>query len=150
MVPLYLPAYINIRMWVAELTESFSTDGRFAWTLRFTAGLGAASSSREPTPPVQLEAMPSSFVENLKVNHDSASAAAISLRGGATGAPRLTVGSSRAGETVYVGTIRMGFGHHRIAYAASSWGVDAGMGTYFHDLLNIRSREADMIKKVDG
>lgn len=27
---------------------------------------------------------------------------------------------------VIVGTIRMGFGHHRIAYAATSWGVGRG------------------------
>lgn len=57
--------------------------------------------------------------------------------------------SSRGG-TLFVGTIRMGFGHHRIAYAASSWGIDAGMGTYFHDLLNIKSRESSIIKKADG
>lgn len=114
------------------------------------AGLGSASSSHTPSPTVKLEAMNSSFVDKLKVNHDSASAAAISLRGGATGAaPRLAIRSSRGG-TVYVGTIRMGFGHHRIAYAASSWGLDAGMGTYFHDLLNIDSREAGIIKRADG
>ncbi len=27
---------------------------------------------------------------------------------------------------VVVGTIRMGFGHHRIAYAATSWGIGRG------------------------
>lgn len=44
------------------------------------------------------------------------------------------------------GTIRMGFGHHRIAYAAASWGVawskKSGGATYFHDLLNIESAQA--------
>ncbi|CAM9531237.1 unnamed protein product [Laminaria digitata] len=69
--------------------------------------------------------------------------------GGGGGIPRLAIRSSRGG-TIFVGTIRMGFGHHRIAYAASSWGVDAGMGTYFHDLLNIKSREASIIKRADG
>lgn len=124
-------------------------------SVRMAAGLGAASSSHTPSPPVELEAMPSPYVDKLKVNHDSASAAAISLRGGATGsgagggAPRLAIRSSRGG-TIFVGTIRMGFGHHRIAYAASSWGLDAGMGTYFHDLLNIESKEARIIKKADG
>lgn len=49
---------------------------------------------------------------------------------------------------IVVGTIRMGFGHHRIAYAAASWGLDAGT-TYFHDLLNIDSPEATMIKDTD-
>lgn len=95
--------------------------------------------------------MPSPFVDKLRVNHDAASAAAIALRGGAAGGsvPRLAIRSSRGG-TIFVGTIRMGFGHHRIAYAASSWGLDAGMATYFHDLLNIKSREASIIKKADG
>jgi len=48
-----------------------------------------------------------------------------------------------------VGTIRMGFGHHRIAYAASSWGIASGRTTYFHDLLNIASPEAKLIKDMD-
>jgi hypothetical protein len=49
-----------------------------------------------------------------------------------------------------VGTIRMGFGHHRIAYAATSWGLgDASRDVYFHDLLNIESEEANMIQDTD-
>mmetsp|Transcript_28909 Transcript_28909/g.41425 ORF Transcript_28909/g.41425 Transcript_28909/m.41425 type:complete len:534 (-) Transcript_28909:129-1730(-) len=50
-----------------------------------------------------------------------------------------------------VGTIRMGFGHHRIAYATSSWGLDSksGRDVYFHDLLNIDSEEATMIHEMD-
>lgn len=50
---------------------------------------------------------------------------------------------------IVVGTIRMGFGHHRIAYAASSWALASGKPTYFHDLLNIDSPEAQMIKDMD-
>lgn len=51
-----------------------------------------------------------------------------------------------------VGTIRMGFGHHRIAYAATSWGIDSDpeRETYFHDLINIESEEATMIKDTDA
>jgi len=64
-----------------------------------------------------------------------------------------------------IGTIRMGFGHHRIAYAACSWAMsvdsetkDAFLDqscsqprtTYFHDLLNIDSPEADLIKSTDA
>jgi len=53
---------------------------------------------------------------------------------------------------VVIGTIRMGFGHHRIAYAACSWaGSDPGVSqTYFHDLLNVDSSEADLIKSTDA
>lgn len=54
---------------------------------------------------------------------------------------------------VVVGTIRMGFGHHRIAYAATSWGLGDDSSndrdTWFHDFLNIDSEEAQMIKDTD-
>lgn len=66
-------------------------------------------------------------------------------------------------EPLVIGTIRMGFGHHRIAYAACSWAMhvdnDVSDGnvaaagdrtTYFHDLLNIDSPEADLIKSTDA
>jgi hypothetical protein len=44
----------------------------------------------------------------------------------------------------------MGFGHYRIAYAATSWGVgDTTRAVYFHDLLNIESEEANMIQDTD-
>jgi hypothetical protein len=49
-----------------------------------------------------------------------------------------------------VGTIRMGFGHHQIAYAATSWGLcDSNRDVYFHDLLNIEYEEANMIQDTD-
>jgi len=50
---------------------------------------------------------------------------------------------------VIVGTIRMGFGHHRIAYSACSWACAEGGPTYFHDLLGIQSTEAQMIQDAD-
>jgi len=43
----------------------------------------------------------------------------------------------------------MGFGHHRIAYSAASWAISAGHPTIFHDLLNIESPEAALIKDTD-
>lgn len=62
-------------------------------------------------------------------------------------------------KPLVIGTIRMGFGHHRIAYAACSWALhanddipaeDSDRTTYFHDLLNIDSPEADLIKATDA
>lgn len=50
---------------------------------------------------------------------------------------------------VIVATIRMGFGHHRIAYSACSWAMQHGHTTIFHDFLNIDSDEADLIKTLD-
>jgi len=63
--------------------------------------------------------------------------------------------SSSTPSPIVIGTIRMGFGHHRIAYAASSWGMEASdmekknRTTVFHDLLNVKSEEADLIRDMD-
>jgi hypothetical protein len=49
-----------------------------------------------------------------------------------------------------VGTINMGFGHHRIAYTATSLGLgDNTRDVYFHDLLNIESEGANMIQDTN-
>jgi hypothetical protein len=65
-------------------------------------------------------------------------------------------------DPLVIGTIRMGFGHHRIAYATCSWAVHVDEDnektgtatsprqTYFHDLLNIDSEEADLIINTDS
>lgn len=50
---------------------------------------------------------------------------------------------------IVVGTIRMGYGHHRIAYATTSWALGMGKKTYFHDLLGLDSEEAGLIKTID-
>ena len=50
---------------------------------------------------------------------------------------------------IVVASIRMGFGHHRLAYSACSWALKAGHPTIFHDLLNIESPESALIKGTD-
>ena len=69
---------------------------------------------------------------------------------------------SKKPTPLVIGTIRMGLGHrHRIAYAACSWATQVDTDnanlpnpatgtTYFHDLLNIDSEEADLIKSTDA
>lgn len=52
-------------------------------------------------------------------------------------------------KTVVVATIRMGFGHHRIAYSTCSWALKQGYTTIFHDLLNIDSEESKLIGQQD-
>jgi hypothetical protein len=51
---------------------------------------------------------------------------------------------------IVVATIRMGFGHHRLAYSACSWALKTGRTTIFHDLIAIQSKEADLIKNTDN
>ena len=60
-----------------------------------------------------------------------------------------TLGDNKKNLPIVIATIRMGFGHHRIAYAACSWALQTGRTTIFHDLLNIESEEADLIKSTD-
>mmetsp|Transcript_45915 Transcript_45915/g.111228 ORF Transcript_45915/g.111228 Transcript_45915/m.111228 type:complete len:550 (-) Transcript_45915:495-2144(-) len=56
----------------------------------------------------------------------------------------------RSKQTIVVATIRMGFGHHRLAYSACSWALSQGYTTIFHDLINIESEEASLIHSVDA
>ncbi len=52
-------------------------------------------------------------------------------------------------KTIVVATIRMGFGHHRLAYSACSWALEQGYTTIFHDLINIESDESKLIGSAD-
>lgn len=58
--------------------------------------------------------------------------------------------AKRGKPPVVVATIRMGFGHHRLAYSACSWALENGHVTIFHDLLNIKSDESEMITSIDA
>lgn len=72
-------------------------------------------------------------------------------------------------DNLVIGTIRMGFGHYRIAYATCSWAVSRNKDNtfslnnplaigknqitskvYFHDLLSVNSNEADLLKATDN
>ncbi len=53
-------------------------------------------------------------------------------------------------RSLVVGTVRMGFGHHRIAYSAYTWALALGMRPLMHDLLDIPSPEADTIAAIDA
>lgn len=87
---------------------------------------------------VPLGEVPSPFVHGLRVT----------ARLGDQSSVPLEKSSSRR-PPIVVGTIRMGFGHHRIAYATASWGLDSGRQTYFHDFLGIDSPEAELIRSQD-
>ena len=97
--------------------------------------VGSRKISQEAVP---LAETPSPYVSGLRVT---------SKVGTREGSKPLAPGKNGA---LIIGTIRMGFGHHRIAYAASSWAVASGRTTYFHDLLNIDSPEAKLIKDMDA
>ncbi|CAJ1931656.1 unnamed protein product [Cylindrotheca closterium] len=113
------------------------------------------------TSPIALEAVKSTHVEGLYVAH--AAGYKKSNENGEDGADaaipmdqllpkRTSTGAidKRSKQTIVVATIRMGFGHHRLAYSACSWALSENYNTVFHDLINIESEEATLIHSVDA
>lgn len=105
------------------------------------------------TTPMELECTKSPHVEGLYVSRQAASEGGSSAGDEETIPIEKVLATKQKGHEkkppVIVATIRMGFGHHRIAYSACSWAMERGHTTIFHDFLNIESDEADMIKTLD-
>jgi len=110
---------------------------------------------------VKLASVESTHVPGLQVTERAEERKGSKIQSSANAKP-LKIDPA-APTPLVIGTIRMGFGHHRIAYAACSWAVHAdadsgsspnkkstGRTTYFHDLLNVDSPEADLIKDADA
>lgn len=93
--------------------------------------------------PIALECTKSTHVDGLYVSR--------AVKEGADDQPTPLKDLLPSGKnkTVVVATIRMGFGHHRIAYSACSWALDQGYTTIFHDLINIESEESKLIGSAD-
>lgn len=110
--------------------------------------------------PIPLECIPSAHVPGLYVSRAVLPAAAAATSTDAVKPtplsellPRVTseglIDPEDRKKTVVVATIRMGFGHHRLAYSACSWALDQGYTTIFHDLINIQSEESKLIGSAD-
>ena len=88
-------------------------------------------SRRASSDAIPLEVISSPHVEGLRVSRKlSGSDAAVSV-------DQLLQESDK--KTIVIATIRMGFGHHRLAYSAASWALQTRHTTIFHDLLSIES-----------
>lgn len=61
--------------------------------------------------------------------------------------------SSKTKPPLIIGSIRMGFGHQRIAYGVASWALDAckqdGRDVYLHDIVNVNSPEAEFVSEAE-
>mmetsp|Transcript_11778 Transcript_11778/g.31109 ORF Transcript_11778/g.31109 Transcript_11778/m.31109 type:complete len:517 (-) Transcript_11778:98-1648(-) len=53
------------------------------------------------------------------------------------------------GKPVIVGTVRMGFGHHRIAYSAVTWALELGANPFLIDILGIDCPETQRVAAMD-
>ncbi|KAL7572133.1 hypothetical protein ACA910_001765 [Epithemia clementina (nom. ined.)] len=106
--------------------------------------------SRVPsTDPIPLETHDSSHVPGLLVSRKAGTSTGPSYKNVASMDEVLSSSSKGDKPPIVVATIRMGFGHHRIAYSACSWALKAGHPTIFHDLLSIESPESALIKNTD-
>jgi hypothetical protein len=51
---------------------------------------------------------------------------------------------------IIIGSLRMGFGHQRIAYGVASWALEQeDRDVYLHDIVNIHSGEADFVSEAE-
>jgi tetrahydromethanopterin S-methyltransferase subunit A len=125
--------FFDIDTYVKDPTPSISSKAKCVLLNHLNVG-----SRKIDQEAVALAQAPSPFVPGLQVT---------SKVGTREGSVPLKPGKNGA---IVVGTIRMGFGHHRIAYAATSWGLASNKTTYFHDLLNIDSPESKLIKDMDA
>ncbi|MDX1960613.1 MAG: hypothetical protein SFU98_18725 [Leptospiraceae bacterium] len=57
---------------------------------------------------------------------------------------------TNVGKGLISGTVRMGYGHHRMAYAIYTWSVAKKINTYLHDILAFNCNESVAIKDIDG
>jgi hypothetical protein len=103
--------------------------------------------NREPSlEAIPLECFDSPHVTGLKVSRKSGTPASADNK---NVVPLDQILSESRKTPIVIATIRMGFGHHRLAYSAASWALQSGHPTIFHDLLNITSEESDLIKSTD-
>jgi hypothetical protein len=56
----------------------------------------------------------------------------------------------RVEDGLLVGTVRMGYGHHRMAYSLYTWAVAQKKKAYLHDILAFDTKESHAIKEIDG
>jgi len=111
------------------------------------AQLGFRKASLEPIP---LECFPSPYIPGLHVSRrqgDSTGKNAGDVKVESLDDFLKNVPTRK--KTIVVATIRMGFGHHRLAYSTVSWALGMGHPTIFHDLLNIKSDEANLLVSTD-
>ncbi|MCB1178562.1 MAG: hypothetical protein KDK36_13330 [Leptospiraceae bacterium] len=68
--------------------------------------------------------------------------------------PGLSIISENGDEFInrglIVGTVRMGYGHHRMAYSLYTWALKMKIKPYLHDILAINCKESTAIKDIDG
>lgn len=82
---------------------------------------------------------PSPFVKGLKLLEPAASQSSLNQAAAALS----------KGKGVIVGSVRMGYGHHRIAYSALTWAIELGAEPYLLDILAPDCVEAEVVRNMD-
>lgn len=112
------------------------------------AQLGFRKASSEAIP---LECFPSPYIPGLYVSRRQGDTTGKNTGGDvkAVSLDDFLKNAFKSKRPIVVATVRMGFGHHRLAYSTVSWALEMGHPTIFHDLLNIKSAEANLLVSTD-
>lgn len=101
--------------------------------------------------PISLESVESPHVAGLRVSRKLGTDVSTDEDGSTSPAISIDQLISESEKTpIVIATIRMGFGHHRLAYSTASWAIQTGHPTIFHDLLSIKSAESELIQSTDA
>jgi len=88
---------------------------------------------------ISFQVTPSPIVKGLQLLEPSNSEESLAaVRSALTGSKKIIVGS-----------VRMGYGHHRIAYSALTWALELGCEPYLLDILSPDCVEADVVRHMD-
>ena len=90
---------------------------------------------------VAWEAVPSPIVNGLSLLEQSQSNTPESLK--------VLAEALKTQKTVIVGSVRMGYGHHRIAYSALTWALELGGKPFLLDILSPDCIEAAVVRNMD-
>jgi hypothetical protein len=104
--------------------------------LIYKSQVGSRQANLEPIP---LETIPSPHVPNLLISRRKSSVENDTNSMARPVTELFQNNNANQKTPIIVATIRMGFGHHRLAYSTASWALETGHPTIFHDLLGIQS-----------
>jgi len=133
--------YRIIKFQSLDLDKYVGTTAGFwerAW-VAFATRMGGADIPSFEDAVIPLEAKQSPFIPGLAVVQRCKNPAA-----------RLNPLNVDSSRSIVFSTLRMGFGHYRLAYAACSWAQGTDKSIYFHDLLNIESDERQLLLDNDN
>mmetsp|Transcript_73486 Transcript_73486/g.226897 ORF Transcript_73486/g.226897 Transcript_73486/m.226897 type:complete len:528 (-) Transcript_73486:355-1938(-) len=131
--------------WAERTVEDFfkvkaSCSDRMNVNLMMWMSYGGFPQTNPSERTIDFASEPSSVVKGLQLLQPVASS---------DSGAREALGALSGGKNVIVGSVRMGYGHHRIAYSALTWALEMGAVPYLMDILSPDCVEAAIVRNMD-